>query len=152
MLVSRAMHDEFLNAAIDEARKGLAEGGIPIGSVLVHDGKIIGRGHNRRVQSGSPTLHGEMDALENAGRLPARVYRECVIYTTLSPCSMCSGAILLYGIPKVIAGENRTFMGEEDWLRSRGVVVEVADDASCIELMTNFIRERPDLWNEDIGE
>ena len=146
------MTDEFLRAAIDEARKGREEGGIPIGSVLVHDGKIIGRGHNRRVQQGSPTLHGEMDALENAGRLPAKVYRESVIYTTLSPCSMCSGAILLYGIPRVVAGENRTFMGEEELLRSRGVQVDVVDDAECVALMTDFIRERPELWNEDIGE
>ena len=144
--------DPFLQAAIDEARKGIEEGGIPIGSVLVHDGKIIGRGHNRRVQSGSPTLHGEMDALENAGRQTAKVYRECVIYTTLSPCSMCSGAILLYGIPKVVVGENKTFMGEEDLLRSRGVEVEVVQDPACIEMMESFIREKPELWNEDIGE
>lgn len=144
--------DPFLQAAIDEARKGIEEGGIPIGSVLVHDGRIIGRGHNRRVQSGSPTLHGEMDALENAGRQPARVYRECVIYTTLSPCSMCSGAILLYGIPKVVVGENKTFMGEEELLRSRGVEVEVVQDPECVAMMETFIRERPDLWNEDIGE
>ena len=144
--------DPFLQAAIDEARKGIEEGGIPIGSVLVHDGKIIGRGHNRRVQSGSPTLHGEMDALEHAGRQPAKVYRECVIYTTLSPCSMCSGAILLYGIPKVIVGENKTFMGEEELLRSRGVEVEVVQDPVCIGMMETFIREKPELWNEDIGE
>jgi len=144
--------DPFLQAAIDEARKGIEEGGIPIGSVLVHDGRIIGRGHNRRVQSGSPTLHGEMDALENAGRQPAKVYRECVIYTTLSPCSMCSGAILLYGIPKVVVGENKTFMGEEDLLRSRGVEVEVIQDPACIGMMETFIREKPELWNEDIGE
>ena len=143
--------DPFLEAAIDEARLGLAEGGIPIGSVIVHDGRIIGRGHNRRVQQGSPTLHGEMDALENAGRLPASVYRECVLYTTLSPCSMCSGAILLYGIPKVVIGENRTFLGEEELLRSRGVELDVKDDAECIRLMENFIAARPDLWNEDIG-
>ena len=146
------MTDEFLRAAIEEAKQGLSEGGIPIGSVLVHDGRILGRGHNRRVQRGSATLHGEMDALENAGRLPAKVYRECVIYTTLSPCSMCSGAILLYGIPHVIVGENRTFMGEEELLRSRGVCVDVVDDQECVELMTRFIRERPELWNEDIGE
>lgn len=146
------MTDPFMLAAIEEARQGIAEGGIPIGSVLVHEGKIIGRGHNRRVQSGSPTLHGEMDALENAGRQPARVYRECTIYTTLSPCSMCSGAILLYGIPRVIVGENTTFMGEEELLRGRGVSVEVVNDAMCIELMTTFIREKPELWNEDIGE
>jgi cytosine deaminase len=144
--------DAFMEAAIAEARQGLAEGGIPIGSVLVHGGKIVGRGHNRRIQRGSPTLHGEMDALENAGRLPARVYRECVIYTTLSPCSMCSGAILLYGIPRVVVGENVTFMGDEELLRARGVAVEVLQDAACIELMTSFIRERPELWNEDIGE
>ena len=146
------MTDEFLRAAIDEAKQGRDEGGIPIGSVLVHHGRILGRGHNRRVQRGSATLHGEMDALENAGRLPAKVYRECVIYTTLSPCSMCSGAILLYGIPHVIVGENRTFMGDEELLRSRGVRVEVVDDAECVELMREFIRERPELWNEDIGE
>jgi creatinine deaminase len=146
------MTDEFIRAAIEEARQGMAEGGIPIGSVIVHDGKIVGRGHNRRVQSGSPTLHGEMDALENAGRLPARVYRESVIYTTLSPCSMCSGAILLYGIPRVIVGENTTFLGEEELLRARGVSVEVLQDETCIELMTTFIREHAELWNEDIGE
>lgn len=120
--------------------------------MIVHQGRIIGRGHNRRVQRGSPTLHGEMDALENAGRHPARVYRESVIYTTLSPCSMCTGAILLYGIPRVIVGENRTFMGEEELLRSRGVTVEVLDDQECVELMTRFIEEHPELWNEDIGE
>lgn len=141
----------FLQAAIDEAKTGLSEGGIPIGSVLVHKGKIIGRGHNRRIQSGSPTLHGEMDALENAGRQPASVYQECEIYTTLSPCSMCTGAILLYGIPKVIVGENKTFMGEEDLLRSRGVEVEVIQDAECIRMMEDFIRDKPELWNEDIG-
>jgi creatinine deaminase len=145
-------HDVFLEAAIDEARQGLAEGGIPIGSVLVHRGTILGRGHNRRIQRGSPILHGEMDALENAGRLPASVYRECVLYTTLSPCAMCSGAILLYGIPTVIAGENQTFLGEEELLRSRGVSVEVLQDAACIELMTRFIEAQPRLWNEDIGE
>ncbi|MFC3713465.1 nucleoside deaminase [Sphingoaurantiacus capsulatus] len=144
--------DEFMAAAIEEARQGYAEGGIPIGSVIVCDGKIIGRGHNRRVQQGSATLHGEMDALENAGRHPAEVYRRSVIYTTLSPCSMCSGAILLYGIPKVIVGENHTFMGEEEHLRSRGVAVEVLQDDTCIELMRRFIAERPELWNEDIGE
>lgn len=144
--------DEFLNAAIEEARAGRREGGIPIGSVLVHDGRIIGRGHNRRVQSGSSVLHGEMDALENAGRLPASVYRECVIYTTLSPCSMCSGAILLYGIPKVVVGENRSFMGEEELLRSRGVEVTVVDNAECVELMREFMESCPELWNEDIGE
>jgi cytosine deaminase len=143
--------NEFLNAAVAEARKGLAEGGIPIGSVLVHGGKIIGRGHNRRIQRGSATLHGEMDALENAGRLPARVYRESTIYTTLSPCSMCTGAILLYRIPRVIVGENRTFLGEEDLLRSRGVSVEVLDDGECVAMMTKFIQDHPELWNEDIG-
>ncbi len=144
--------DIFLQAAIEEARKGLEEGGIPIGSVLVHRGQIIGRGHNRRVQQGSAILHGEMDALENAGRLAAEVYRECTIYTTLSPCSMCSGAILLYGIPKVVIGENQTFMGEEALLESRGVAIEVVNDSQCIEMMESFIRDRPQLWNEDIGE
>ena len=141
-----------MRAAIEEAEQGLAEGGIPIGSVLVHNGRILGRGHNRRIQKGSPTLHGEMDALETAGRQPASVYRECVIYTTLSPCSMCSGAILLYGIPRVIVGENRTFLGEEELLRSRGVDVQVLDDPRCVALMTKFIAENPRLWNEDIGE
>jgi len=144
--------DPFLDAAIAEAELGLAEGGIPIGSVLVHDGKILGRGHNRRVQRGSPTLHGEMDALENAGRLPARIYRECTIFTTLSPCSMCTGAILLYGIPRVVIGENTTFMGEEELLKSRGVSVKVLHDPRCIELMRQFIAAKPELWNEDIGE
>jgi cytosine deaminase len=144
--------DPFLQAAIDEARLGLSEGGIPIGSVIVHQGEIIGRGHNRRIQNGSPTLHGEMDALENAGRQAAAVYRECVLYTTLSPCSMCSGAILLYGIPKVVIGENRTFLGEEDLLRSRGVEIEVIQDPECIRMMEEFIAARPELWNEDIGE
>lgn len=143
--------DRFMLAAIEEAQKGLAEGGIPIGSVLVHNGVILGRGHNRRVQKGSAILHGEMDALENAGRQPARVYRESVLYTTLSPCSMCSGAILLYGIPRVIIGENRTFLGEEEWLLSRGVMLEVLQNGECIDLMMRFIGERPDLWNEDIG-
>ena len=145
-------HDPFMQAAIEEAEQGLAEGGIPIGSVLVHRGTILGRGHNRRIQRGSPILHGEMDALENAGRHPANVYRESVLYTTLSPCAMCSGAILLYGIPTVIVGENQTFLGEELLLRSRGVSVEVLQDATCIELMTNFIATHPQLWNEDIGE
>jgi cytosine deaminase len=143
--------DPFMRAAIEEAEAGLREGGIPIGSVIVHGGKILGRGHNRRIQRGSPTLHGEMDALENAGRLPASVYRESVIYTTLSPCSMCSGAILLYGIPRVIVGENMTFMGEEDLLRSRGLTVEVLQNDDCIRLMTEFIEKNPTLWNEDIG-
>jgi len=146
------MADEFLNAAIEEAQKGRAEGGIPIGSVLVHRGKILGRGHNRRVQKGSAILHGEMDALENAGRQPASVYRESVIYTTLSPCSMCSGAILLYGIPRVVIGENQTFVGEEQLLQSRGVQIEVLQNAACIELMRAFIEAHPQLWNEDIGE
>ncbi|HTQ38257.1 MAG TPA: nucleoside deaminase [Pirellulales bacterium] len=140
-----------MQAAIDEAAAGYAEGGIPIGSVIVHAGKIIGRGHNRRVQKGSAILHGEMDALENAGRQPASVYRQCVLYTTLSPCPMCSGTILLYGIPRVIVGENQTFMGEEELLRSRGVKVEVLQNPHCIELMRRFIREKPELWNEDIG-
>jgi cytosine deaminase len=144
-------HDEFMRAAIDEARQGLAEGGIPIGSVIVHQGRIIGRGHNRRVQSGSTVLHGEMDALENAGRQAAAVYREAVIYTTLSPCSMCSGAILLYGIPTVVVGENQTFMGEEQLLRARGVDVQVLQDADCVRLMREFIAASPQLWNEDIG-
>jgi cytosine deaminase len=145
-------HDPFMHAAIEEAQQGLAEGGIPIGSVLVHRGTILGRGHNRRIQRGSPILHGEMDALENAGRHPARVYRESILYTTLSPCAMCTGAILLYGIPTVIIGENQTVLGEEELLRSRGVNVEVLQDATCIEMMTRFIAEHPDLWNEDIGE
>ncbi len=144
--------DEFMQAAIEEARLGLQEGGIPIGSVLVHKGRIIGRGHNRRVQQGSAILHGEMDALENAGRQPASVYRESVIYTTLSPCSMCTGAILLYGIPKVVIGENQTFMGGEDLLRAQGVELEVLQDETCIELMRGFIKAKPELWNEDIGE
>lgn len=144
--------DEFMQAAIAEAELGVAEGGIPIGSVIVHQGRIIGRGHNRRVQNGSPILHGEMDAFENAGRQTAQVYRECTLYTTLSPCSMCSGAILLYGIPRIIVGENRTFLGEEDLLRSRGVEVTVLDDARCVQLMQDFIARSPQLWNEDIGE
>lgn len=145
------MSDQFLEAAIAEAELGAREGGIPIGSVLVHDGRIIGRGHNRRVQQGSAIRHGEMDALENAGRQPAAVYRASTIYTTLSPCAMCSGAILLYGIPVVIVGENRTFLGEEDWLRQRGVSVRVVQDETCIRLMRDFIRAHPELWNEDIG-
>lgn len=143
--------DRFMQAAIAEAEQGYAEGGIPIGSVIVHNGTIIGRGHNRRVQKGSAILHGEMDALENAGRQPAAVYRESVLYTTLSPCPMCSGAILLYGIPKVIIGENRTFMGDEALLRSRGVEIQVLQDSRCIALMERFIIEKPELWNEDIG-
>jgi len=144
-------NDPFFQAAIEEAKQGLEEGGIPIGSVIVHGDKIIGRGHNRRVQEGSSILHGEMDALENAGRQSAAVYRECVLYTTLSPCSMCSGAILLYGIPRVIIGENKTFMGEEDLLRSRGVLIEVVQSDECIRLMEEFIRKNPRLWDEDIG-
>jgi cytosine deaminase len=141
----------FLAAAIAEALQGAQEGGIPIGSVIVHAGAVIGRGHNRRVQKSSAILHGEMDALENAGRRPASVYRECVIYTTLSPCAMCTGAILLYGIPRVIVGENRTFMGEEELLRQRGVIVEVLQDEECIRMMQEFIAQNPKLWNEDIG-
>jgi len=143
--------DEFLNAAVAEAEAGLAEGGIPIGAVLVHEGRIIGRGHNRRVQRGSAILHGEMDAFENAGRLPAAVYTRSVLYTTLSPCAMCSGAILLYRIPRIVVGENVTFRGEEDLLRDRGMAVEVRQDARCIELMQRFIRDHPSIWNEDIG-
>jgi creatinine deaminase len=143
--------DKFLKAAIEEAQKGLQEGGIPIGSVLAYKDEIIGRGHNRRVQQGSTVLHGEMDALENAGRLTASVYRECTLYTTLSPCPMCSGAILLYGIPRVMIGENSTFMGEEQLLLSRGVQIEVLQDESCIHMMRDFICRYPQLWNEDIG-
>src|SRR5882672_9527075 len=143
--------NEFLRAAIEEAEAGLAEGGIPIGSVLVHAGRILGRGHNRRIQRGSVVLHGEMDALENAGRRPGRIYRECTLYTTLSPCAMCSGAILLYGIPRVVVGENVTFLGEEDLLRARGVSLEIVQERACIELLTRFIAARPDVWNEDIG-
>lgn len=141
-----------MKAAIEEARKGADEGGIPIGSVIVYNCKIIGLGHNRRVQKGSTILHGEMDAFENAGRQPASVYRECTLYTTLSPCAMCSGAILLYGIKKVIVGENKTFVGEEELLRSRGVEVEVLQNIECIALMERFIAAKPQLWNEDIGE
>lgn len=143
--------DPFMKAARQEAEQGRAEGGIPIGAVIVHDGKIIGRGHNRRVQMGSAILHGEMDALENAGRQPAAIYRHCTLYTTLSPCPMCSGAILLYGIPHIIVGENKTFQGEEDLLRSRGVTVTVLQDEQCIRMMEEFIRTKPALWNEDIG-
>jgi cytosine deaminase len=142
--------DKFMIAAIEEAEKGLDEGGIPIGSVLVHNGEIMGRGHNRRVQNGSAILHGEMDALENAGRLRGALYRECVLYTTLSPCPMCSGAILLYKIPKVVIGENKTFKGEEELLRSNGVELEVLQDPACIDMMSNFIKLHPDLWKEDI--
>jgi cytosine deaminase len=144
--------DEFMQAAIDEAKQGLAEGGIPIGSVLVIDGAIVGRGHNRRVQRGSAVLHAETDAIENAGRLKAADYRRAVLYSTLSPCDMCSGTALLYKIPRVVVGENRTFRGPEDYLRSRGVVLDVLDDGECVRLMEEFIRARPDLWNEDIGE
>jgi cytosine deaminase len=143
--------DEYLRVAIAEAELGASEGGIPIGSVLVHDGKILGRGHNRRVQQGSTVLHAEMDALERAGRQPAAVYRASTLYTTLSPCAMCSGAILLYGIPQVVVGENRTFLGEEDLLRARGVTVTVLQDRRCCELMEHFIAARPALWAEDIG-
>jgi len=144
--------DEFLKAAIDEAKAGLAEGGIPIGSVLVIDGRIAGRGHNRRVQKESSVLHAEMDCLENAGRLRAADYRRSILYSTLSPCDMCSGAVLLYGIPKVVAGENRTFRGPEDYLRSRRVEIVVVDNQECQQLMAAFIRDHPELWNEDIGE
>ncbi|NOX62646.1 MAG: nucleoside deaminase [Chloroflexi bacterium] len=144
--------DPFMQAAIEEAKKGLAEGGIPIGSVLVIDGKIVGRGHNRRVQKGSAILHAEMDCLENAGRLKAKDYQRAVLYSTLSPCDMCSGAILLYKIPKVVIGENKTFQGPEDYVRSRGVELEILNDPECIRLMEEFIAARPELWNEDIGE
>jgi len=143
--------DKYLKAAIDEAKKGLAEGGIPIGSVLVHDGKIIGKGHNRRIQKSSCILHGEMDALENAGRLTATTYQNSTLYTTLSPCAMCSGAIVLYGITRVIIAENQTFLGEEDWLKSKGVKLEVLQNQECIALMQSFIKEKPELWHEDIG-
>jgi cytosine deaminase len=143
--------DEYLKAAIDEAQTGLKEGGIPIGSVVVHKGKIIGRGHNRRVQKASAILHAEMDALENAGRQPASVYNECSLYTTLSPCAMCSGAIILYGIKHVVIGENKTFLGEEKLLEERGVTLEVLQDETCITMMSDFIRNNPKLWNEDIG-
>jgi cytosine/creatinine deaminase len=143
--------DEFMQAAIDEAKAGRAEGGIPIGAVLVNDGTILGQGHNRRVQMGSAIRHGETDALERAGRQPASVYQQSVMYTTLSPCSMCTGAILLYGIPKVVIGENATFMGEEELLRSRGVEVVVLNDETCVQMMNDFIRDEPTLWNEDIG-
>jgi cytosine deaminase len=147
-----APNDPFLRAAIEEAEQGLREGGIPIGSVLVIDDRIVGRGHNRRVQKGSAILHAEMDALENAGRRPARDYRRAVLYSTLSPCDMCSGTALLYKIPRIVIGENRTFRGPEDYVRSRGVEVEIVQHADCIRLMEEFIRSRPDLWNEDVGE
>jgi len=149
---AKTFMDPFLQAAIDEAKKGLATGGIPIGSVLVCDGKIIGRGHNQRVQHGSVIHHGEMNCLENAGRQKASVYQRCTIYSTLSPCPMCSGAILLYGIPRVIVGENKTFQGPEEYVRSQGVQVEVLQNAECIQLMRDFIAKNPALWNEDIGE
>lgn len=144
--------DEFFEAAVAEARIGLAEGGIPIGSVIVHQGKILGRGHNQRVQKGDPLLHGEMSAFQDAGRQPASVYRECVLYTTLSPCPMCSGTTLLYKIPKIVIGENTTFRGAEEWLRNEGVELVVLDDAECIGLMRDFIAANPQLWNEDIAE
>ena len=143
--------NEFLKAAIEEAKKGLKEGGIPIGSVIVYQGKIIGRGHNRRIQKGSVVLHGEMDAFENAGRQQASVYKGCTLYTTLSPCAMCSGTILLYGIPKVVIGENKSFLGEESLLKSRGVEVEVINSQECMDLMASFITNNPELWSEDIG-
>lgn len=143
--------DDFLPAALEEAKQGLAEGGIPIGAVLVHSGRILGRGHNQRVQRGSAVLHAEMDALERAGRLTASVYRNSTLYTTLSPCAMCTGAILLYGIRRVVIGENRTFRGEEDLLRSRGVLVDVVDDPRCAALLAAFVHAHPELWNEDIG-
>lgn len=143
--------DPFLQAALEQARKSLSEGGIPIGSVLVHEGKIIGRGHNCRVQTGSAIDHGEMNCLRNAGRLSAKVYRDCTIYSTLSPCPMCSGAIVLYKIPRVVVGENQTFLGAEDYMRAHGVQLEVVQDPECIRLMQDFIRNHPQLWNEDIG-
>jgi cytosine/creatinine deaminase len=144
--------DDFLKAAMAEAKQGLQEGGIPIGSVIVHNGKIIGRGHNKRIQNGSVVLHGEMDALENAGRQPASVYKECILYTTLSPCPMCTGAILLYKIPKVVIGENKTFLGAEELLIQHGIEIIVVNDEECISMMENFIKSNPKLWNEDIGE
>jgi len=143
--------DQFMLAAIEEAERGLSEGGIPIGSILVNSGAIVGRGHNRRVQKDSVILHGEMDALENAGRQSAAFYRECTLYTTLSPCSMCSGAILLYGIPHVVIGENQSFLGEEQWLSDRGVQIQVIQDQRCIQLMREFVQSNPSLWAEDIG-
>lgn len=144
--------NKYMQAAINEAQKGLNEGGIPIGAVLVHKGRIIGRGYNRRIQNNSAILHGETDALENAGRLSAAVYKECELYTTLSPCPMCTGAILLYGIPRVVIGENKTYMGEEDLLRSRGVEVKVLQDETCITFMENYISANPEVWHEDIGK
>jgi cytosine deaminase len=150
--VSSVTTNSLLQEAIDEARKGLEAGGIPIGSILVIDGEIVGRGHNQRVQQGSVVLHAEMDCLENAGRLPASHYRRATLYSTLSPCDMCSGAALLYGIPRIVVGENRTFQGPEDYVRSRGVEVTIVDDAECISLMEDFMAANPDLWNEDIGE
>lgn len=144
--------DQFMQAALEEAKKGLAEGGIPIGSVLVIDGKIVGRGHNQRVQQGSAILHAEMDCLENAGRLKAGDYRRAILYSTLSPCDMCSGTALLYDIPKIVIGENQTFQGPEDYVRSRGVELEILNDPECIQLMQDFIKANPELWNEDIGE
>ena len=149
--MSAMNHDPFLQAALDEARKSASEGGIPIGSVLVDEGRIIGRGHNCRVQTGSPIDHGEMNCLRNAGRLPAKVYRKCTLYSTLSPCPMCSGAIVLYKIPRVVVGENQTFLGAEDYLRANGVDVTILEDAECIQLMRGFIQANPQLWNEDIG-
>jgi cytosine deaminase len=151
MIIEVKMEEKFLKEAIAEAKKGLEEGGIPIGSVLVIDGKIVGRGHNRRVQKGSAILHAEMDCLENAGRLKAKDYQRATLYSTLSPCDMCSGAALLYKIPKIVVGENKTFKGPEDYVRSCGVEVEVINDSECIELMQRFIKEKPELWNEDIG-
>ena len=145
------MMNEFMRAAIEEAKEGLSEGGIPIGAIIVYSGKIIGRGHNKRVQKGSAILHAEMDALENAKRQPASVYKECVLYTTLSPCPMCSGAIILYGIKRVVIGENKTFMGEEEYLKSKGIDVEVLQDETCIAMMRKFISENTKLWSEDIG-
>ena len=145
------MRDQFFEEAVNQAKIGLQEGGIPIGSVIVHDNKILGKGHNKRIQEESVVLHGEMDALENAGRQKAAVYKESILYTTLSPCPMCSGTIILYGIPKVVVGENRTFLGEEDLLRSKGIEVIVLNDAECIDMMTKFINDKPQLWNEDIG-
>jgi len=144
--------DDFMKAALNEAKKGLAEGGIPIGSVLVRNGEIIARGHNQRVQKGSTILHAEMDCMENAGRLKASDYKECILYSTLSPCDMCSGIALLYGIPKIVIGENRTFKGPEDYLRLRGIELILIDSQECKDLMRNFIKDKPELWNEDIGE